>query len=182
MNFMHSRQPAVATLLTLAFFFPTLAAAQENRLGRLFYSPEERAKMDQRRGVIAPVQAAGPQTSVVNGIITRNGQAPVLFIDGKETRGPATQASAQQQLNHGVPLKSESGRTFAAKPGQIVDMSSGRAVEVYQLVPGTADAPPKEAAPVTPGAPGNGVSAMRQGAPSGGRNPAGGTQAPPAQR
>lgn len=124
--------------------FSNPAHAQESKLGRLFYSPQERATLDQKRGVIVPVQPAGPQTSVVNGIITRNGQAPVLFIDGKESRGPATQASAQQQLNQGVPLKGESGQAIAAKPGQIVDLASGRVLETYQLLPGVMDVSPKE--------------------------------------
>ncbi len=144
MSGMRLHRLAFAALLAVTLVFPALANAQENRLGRLFYSPEERAKMDQRRGVIVPVQAAGPQTSVVNGIITRNGQAPVLFIDGRETRGPATQASAQQQLDQGVRLKGESGQTIAAKPGQIVDLSSGRALETYQLVPGAPETAPRE--------------------------------------
>lgn len=126
------------------------AHAQESKLGRLFYSPQERAKLDQKRGVIVPVQPAGPQTSVVNGMITRSGQAPVIFIDGKETRGQATAASAQQQLNQGVPLRNESGQTFAAKPGQIVDLSSGRVLETYQLLPGIADVPAKDG--TSPGA------------------------------
>ena len=182
MSGMRPHRLAFAALLAVTLVFPALANAQENRLGRLFYSPEERAKMDQKRGVIAPVQAAGPQTSIVNGIITRNGQAPVLFIDGKEVRGAATNASAQQQLNQGVPLKSESGQTFAAKPGQIVDMSSGRAVEIYQLIPGPTEAPLKEGAPAGQGAPGKAFSALPQGTPPGGRNTSGGTQPPHAQR
>ena len=135
---------AVAATLCAGSWFANSAQAQESQLGRLFYSPQERAKLDQKRGVIAPVQAAGPQTSVVNGIITRNGQAPVLFIDGKESRGPATQASAQQQLNQGVPLKGESGQAIAAKPGQIVDLASGRVLETYQLLPGVMEVSPKE--------------------------------------
>lgn len=175
MSGMRLHRLAFAALLAVTLVFPALANAQENRLGRLFYSPEERAKMDQRRGVIVPVQAAGPQTSVVNGIITRNGQAPVLFIDGRETRGPATQASAQQQLDQGVRLKGESGQTIAAKPGQIVDMSSGRAVEIYQLMPGTAGGRAKEdGTPPVSGAPAESLSASP---PAAGR-----TQVRPAPR
>ena len=142
--FLHfaSALPALAVLTPALLSAP--AAAQESRLGRLFHTKEERAKLDQKRGVVVTPVQTGPQTTMVNGIIARSGQAPILFIDGKESRGPASQASAQQQLSQGVPLKGDSGQTYAGKPGQIVDLSSGRALEVYQLVPGAAEmaAPP----------------------------------------
>ena len=151
--FLHvaSALPALAAVTPSLLSAP--ATAQENRLGRLFHTQEERAKLDQKRGVVVTPVQTGPQSTMVNGIITRSGQAPIVFIDGKESRGPATQASAQQQLNQGVPLKGESGQTYAGKPGQIVDLSSGRALEIYQLIPGAAEmaAPPSAAAPSPPG-------------------------------
>ena len=58
--------------------------AQENRLGRLFYTQEERQRLDQRRG--AASTSSGPQTVIVNGVVIRNGMAPILFLDGKEVR------------------------------------------------------------------------------------------------
>ena len=179
MNTMRSRchaltTPLAATLLCPLLLCPLPSAAQENQLGRLFHSPEQRAQLDLKRGVVTPVQSGGPQTTIVNGIITRSGQAPILFIDGKDTRGPATRASAQQQLNQGVPLKSESGQTFAAQPGQIVDLSSGKTLETYQLVPGVADAAPRESgnAPLPSGAPPPAAQASAPGRP----------QPPPAPR
>ena len=114
------------------------ASAQENRLGRLFYTPDERQKLDQKRGVVAAT-ASTPQTVIVNGMVVRAGQPPILFIDGKETAGTGGGASLQQQLNQGVPLKTESGQIIAAKPGQVVDLANGRAMEGYQLVPGVKD-------------------------------------------
>ena len=149
-------RPANAiTLLATALGAITLwasastACAQENRLGRLFYTPQERQQLDQRRGVVAAPPSAAPQTVIVNGMVVRQGQAPIHFIDGKESTGSGG-GTAQQQLNRGVPLKTESGQTIAAKPGQIVDLANGRAMEPYQLVPGVpgmADIAPKEATP-----------------------------------
>ena len=123
------------------------ASAQESSLGRLFYTPEERQKLDLKRGVAIAPASSTPQTVIVNGMVARTGRAPILFIDGKETTGTGGGASQQQQLNQGIPLKTESGRTIAAKPGQIVDLANGRAMEPYQLVPGMADIAPKEATP-----------------------------------
>ena len=122
------------------------ACAQENRLGRLFYTPDERQKLDQKRGVVAAPASTAPQTVIVNGMVVRQGQAPIHFIDGKESTG-AGGGTVQQQLNRGVPLKTESGQTITAKPGQIVDLANGRALETYQLVPGMADITPKDATP-----------------------------------
>lgn len=148
----HARPMNAITLLATALGAITLwasagaACAQENRLGRLFYTPQERQQLDQRRGVVAAPASTAPQTVIVNGMVVRQGQAPIHFIDGKESTG-SSGGTAQQQLNRGVPLKTESGQTIAAKPGQIVDLANGRAMETYQLIPGIADITPKDAAP-----------------------------------
>ncbi len=140
------------TLLAAALGAITLWAsansawAQENRLGRLFYTPDERQKLDKNRGVVAAPASTAPQTVIVNGMVVRQGQAPIIFIDGKESTGTGG-GTAQQQLNRGVPLKTESGQTIAAKPGQIVDLANGRAMETYQLIPGIADITPKDTVP-----------------------------------
>ena len=140
------------------------ASAQENRLGRLFYTPDERQKLDQKRGVAAPT-ASTPQTVIVNGMVVRTGQAPILFIDGKETAGTGGGASLQQQLNQGVPLKTESGQIIAAKPGQVVDLANGRAMEGYQLVPGVKESAFIDSASVPEAAAPAGIATGKKSAP-----------------
>jgi hypothetical protein len=115
-------------------------------LGRLFFTPEERQRINEKRGVITTTVST-PQTVIVNGMVVRSGQPPVLFIDGKESIGTASGASAARQLAQGVPLKTENGQTIGAKPGQVIDLASGRAIENYQLVPGVADPAPTEPLP-----------------------------------
>ena len=115
-----------------------IATAQEARLGRLFYTPEERQKINEKRGVISSASSA-PQVVTINGMVVRSGQPAVLFIDGKESKGAAGSGSAALQLSQGVPLKTEGGQTIVGKPGQIVDLANGRAIENYQLVPGMPD-------------------------------------------
>ena len=137
------------------------AGAQENRLGRLFYTPGERQKLDQKRGVAASTTSA-PQTVIVNGMVVRTGQAPILFIDGKETAGTGGGASLQQQLNRGVPLKTENGQTIAAKPGQVVDLANGRAMEGYQLVPGVKESAFIDAAPAPETTPQAGIATTKK--------------------
>lgn len=135
-----------ASLAIVALTAYGIATAQEARLGRLFYTPEERQKINEKRGVITTTNST-PQTVIVNGMVVRSGQAPILFIDGKESVGDLTGATAARQLAQGVPFKTEDGKTIAGKPGQIVDLANGRAMESYQLVPGIAPIPPADYSP-----------------------------------
>ena len=140
--------------LVIAFFGHAPAVAQESRLGRLFYTPQERERLDQRRGAVASVEA--PQTVIVNGVVVRPGMAPILFLDGKEVRPGAAPAglTLRSSSNQSIELQSEGGPAVRAKAGQVIDLSSGRSMENYQLTPippiPLSDAPQKaerEAAP-----------------------------------
>ena len=123
-------------------------AAQENRLGRLFFTPEERQRLDQRRGMQSN-SAGAPQTVMVNGVIVRPGMAPILFLDGKEVRqgeGPAGVRLAPQ-ANQSIQMQADGGPAISARAGQIVDLSSGRTIDNYQLTtpppsPGAGESPP----------------------------------------
>ena len=126
---------ALIGALVIACFWQAPATAQENRLGRLFYTPQEREKLDQKRGAVATIDA--PQTVIVNGVVVRPGMAPILFLDGKEVRPGAAPAGVTLRpgANQSVELQSEDGPPVKAKAGQVIDLSSGRAVENYQLTP-----------------------------------------------
>ena len=127
----------LSPLLTLAYSIAcqvSPVAAQENRLGRLFYTPEERQRLDQKRGAPSS-SASAPQTVMVNGVIVRPGMAPILFLDGKEVRqgeGPAGVRLAPQ-ANQSIQIQADGGPAISARAGQIVDLSSGRTIDNYQL-------------------------------------------------
>ena len=109
------------------------ATAQDSRLGRLFFTPEERQRLDQKRGT--PAAASAPQTVIVNGVIIRPGMAPILFLDGKEVRqgeGPAG-VSLTPQPNRTVRMQADGSPAVSVQPGQVVDLSSGRTFENYQI-------------------------------------------------
>ena len=134
-------------------------AARDNRLGRLFYTPEERQRLDQRRG--APADASAPQMVMVNGVIIRPGMAPILFLDGKEVRkgeGPAG-LTMTPQANQSIRMQSDGGPSVSARPGQTVDLSNGRAIENYQFT--TPPLVPLDAAPEP--APGESAAANKSG-------------------
>lgn len=143
------------------------AAAQVPQLGRLFYTPDERRAINEKRGVVVSTDPA-PQIVIVNGMVVRSGRAPILFIDGKESVGAPTRANAARQLADGVLLKMENGQTIAGRPGQIVDLANGRAIENYQLAPNSAG----ESA-ATPAPPGAGPFAPNQPSPGVRATPAG---------
>ncbi len=108
------------------------AQSQDNRLGRLFYTPAERQALDLRRG--APADTNAPQTVIVNGIIVRPGKTPILFLDGKEVRqgeGPAGVTIAPQS-NQSVRIQADGGPVVSARPGQMVDLTNGRTMDGYQ--------------------------------------------------
>ena len=123
-------------------------AAQDNRLGRLFFTPEERQRLDQKRGTHSS-SASAPQTVMVNGVIVRPGMAPILFLDGKEVRqgeGPAG-VRLTPQANQSIQMQAEGGPAISARPGQMVDLSSGRTIDNYQLTTpppplGVSESPP----------------------------------------
>jgi hypothetical protein len=108
------------------------AHSQDNRLGRLFFTPAERQALDLRRG--APADISAPQTVTVNGIIVSPGKAPILFLDGKEVRqgeGPAGVTLAPQ-TNQSVRIQADGGPAVSARPGQMVDLTNGRTMDGYQ--------------------------------------------------
>lgn len=140
----------IAHIVVVCFagVFSLSAAAQENRLGRLFYTPEERHKLDQKRGVVE--RDSGPQNVIINGMVTRTGRAPILFIDGKEAPSADAGGNRSAQFSQGVQLKTEEGRPISAKPGQVVDLSNGRVMENYQLVPGAITGTASQGEPQSP--------------------------------
>jgi hypothetical protein len=79
---MFSSLPAAlaGTVIVLALT-PGLTAGAES-LGRLFHSPVERARIDHPPPPPAAPTATPPR---LDGIITRSGGRPVIFLDGQAT-------------------------------------------------------------------------------------------------
>jgi hypothetical protein len=120
--------------------------AQEAGFGRLFYTPEQRAQLEQarRRNISAEDQAAEvaskPKTPrarnvVINGVITRSDGETVVWVNGKpverETQDgmrvfPSTAEGAV------VVREPERGRAVRLKVGQRADLLSGKIEEGYE--------------------------------------------------
>jgi hypothetical protein len=75
--------------LLIAALLSAPCGAQE--LGRLFFSPAERAALDARRqtGAVAP-QAPSPAPMRIDGYLLRAGAHPTIWVNGRAA-GPASQ-------------------------------------------------------------------------------------------
>lgn len=109
-------------------------------LGRLFYSPEERARLDQRRGVAEQQVVESPNVVAISGVIMRDGGQPIPVIGGRLLPAGETLSGLRiAGLTDGrVRITQPNGQSVTAKPGQTVDLASGQATDNYEL-PGKRD-------------------------------------------
>jgi hypothetical protein len=116
------------TLLLAGMLAFSCARAQE--LGRLFYTPEERAALDARRRARLPDKPAAAPAAV----------SPVTRVDGfvRRSDGPSTvwvngaalgEASPGSDARVSIPTGDRSGRV-RLKPGQTLDRGTGEVRDV----------------------------------------------------
>jgi len=128
---------------------PILFAAENDldmrfNLGRLFFSPLERDKIDQRRhrspNEIAQEKAQKidtidiPQWVRVDGIVIRKQHANVVWINGKQnSTQPGLRIRSQHLKGIAVPMDIiNSDKQVTVKPGQQVDTRNGQISENFQ--------------------------------------------------
>jgi len=156
--------------------------AHADGLGRLFSTPEERARLDRIRedpefGKSPPVaevvsekppEAGPPRVPevTINGVVIRAGGRSTAWINGHEVAvGEVTPEGLEVRVGgRGERLQirlPEGTSTVPLKPGQRIDVLSGVILEPYQLPGGEAAPPafeppaggPGGSGPATPGAP-----------------------------
>jgi hypothetical protein len=121
------------------------AAAADVALGRLFYTPEQRAALEEarRRNIRAEEQAAeaskkprpdGPRTVTLNGVVRRSDGESVIWVNGKPV---------ENEINDGMRVRltpdqtgvtvhdTEKGRTVRLKVGQHANLLTGKVEENY---------------------------------------------------
>lgn len=127
-------KPAVL-LLACAMLAAGSAGAQE--LGRLFFTPEQRAALDARRKARVPDKpAAAPVTESpltrVDGAVRRQGGKSTVWVNG-EAIGETPQGArpAQQGPRVSVPVPvGESEQRFDLRVGETLDRGSGEVRDV----------------------------------------------------
>ena len=117
---------ALAFLALIATAAPV--CAQE--LGRLFFTPEQRAALDARRRARLPdkpavVPAVISPTTRLDGFVRRSGGPPTVWVNGMPTDETAPGSDARVSVPVG-----ESGARVRLKPGQTLDRGTGEVRDV----------------------------------------------------
>lgn len=122
--------------LSLLFFvvlgnFAESCLAQE--LGRLFYTPEQRQALDQRRRARVPDRPNAPvvvsPTTRMDGYVHRSGGKSTVFVNGEPLPESAPEAprisGGRATVNVG-----ETGARAGLKPGEVLDRGTGEVRDV----------------------------------------------------
>lgn len=136
----------------------TPASAEPADMGRLFFTPAQRAAMDEARrrpqAAVAESQAQEPPPSgyvTLNGIVRRSDGATTIWLNNKQVRGrksedgvlvgPSRAGAAPGSVTVQVP---QTGRVVDIRVGQQLEIDSGKVKEAYRAAPspGMAEAMP----------------------------------------
>jgi len=123
-------------LLLLAFALPAPVQAQE--LGRLFFTPEQRAALDARRKARVPDKPAAAvvvsPTTRLDGFVRRSSGPSTVWVNGETLPESAAEAPRIQAGRAGSPRVSigvgEGGRRAALRPGEVLDRGNGEVRDV----------------------------------------------------
>jgi len=116
-------------------------------LGRLFFTPEQRAMLDLARRTqssAAPSADASSDGVTLSGIVTRSDGRQTVWINGRPQ--PAGAAGGRSSSAASIPLPGGGGQV-RLRVGQTLDPASGKVEEGYRR---PAKAAPPENKPVTP--------------------------------
>ncbi len=118
---------------------PSLGYADE-ALGRLFYTPEQRARMDvarqHERSIRLDEEDSAPPSNniLLNGFITRSDGKSTVWINNR-LQNEASQSATVGKGGEVRIATPGAKRTVPLKVGQSIDMSSGEVAEVYRRAP-----------------------------------------------
>lgn len=115
-------------VLVLGITFSTLVSAQE--LGRLFFTPEQRAAMDARRKARVPDKpAAAPAvaspTTRLDGYVRRSDGRSTVWVNGERADEASPRSDGRVPVTVG-----ESEARVPLKPGEELDRGSGEVRDV----------------------------------------------------
>jgi hypothetical protein len=130
----------------LALLAPVAALAAEPALGRLFFTPTQRAALEEARRnnirgealaaqAVAKPKTPSPRDVVVNGLLMRDDGMSVIWVNGKaidnETRD-GLRVSPNASRESVVLRDLANGRALRVKVGQRADLLNGRVQENYE--------------------------------------------------
>lgn len=124
-------------LLALALIIAVPAGAAEP-LGRLFFTPAQRAKLDAGKAITEPKKAGptvqGPRSVTVNGIVTRSDGESTVWVNGAPagTRRPNAAPIMAKPAGEATARVRVMDSDARLRVGQTLDRRSGRVIEPYQ--------------------------------------------------
>jgi len=116
-------------------------AAQSQEVGRLFFTPDQRANLDQRRKARVPDKPAAATVAApvtrVDGYVTRSAGPSTVWINGEsvpENAPEAPRIGSGRDPSGSVSISvGESGKRVRLKPGESLDRGNG---EVHDVLGG----------------------------------------------
>ena len=116
------------------------ATAAADDLGRLFSTPEERARIDNMRaGVVTATEAGDTETVdqlVLNGTLTGSNGKRLAWVNGRPVTADDAGSDTTLLYDGRVRLRWREGAVARdLKPGQVVDKVTGEVFEVYNRPP-----------------------------------------------
>ena len=125
-------------LILLSLVCGGAARAQSAPIGRLFFSPEERAQLDAQRAnggaPPQPVQAAPPAPPpppvTMNGVVKRSSGKSTVWLNDTPQNDDNNQL-ATPAADPSVTLRLSSGRKVVLKPGQTLDLGTQAVHDVH---------------------------------------------------
>jgi hypothetical protein len=128
------RRLSIALILAIA---PGLAVAQE--FGRLFFTPQQRSALDERRRARVPDKPAAAVVATpvtrIDGYVKRSAGPSTVFINGdpvSETAPEAPRIDTTRTPSGEVSITlGESGARTRLKPGEALDRGTG---EVHDVI------------------------------------------------
>lgn len=115
-------------------------AHAENSLGRLFFTPAQRATLDAGKELEKPKGTArtvrGPRVLIVNGIVTRSDGESTVWVnsralDGRTAPGVSSTASGPDPAAARVKVRG-AHNAVQMRVGQRLERSTGRITEPYE--------------------------------------------------
>lgn len=123
-------------LLVLLAFAAPVAPATADAIGRLFFTPEQRAILERLRQNPNLATAPVSDTLTVNGVVRRNDGETTVWVNGVPQRLPAKSGARQKRPPAEVPVTIPgSDKPARAKVGQTVDSSTGAITEKFNATP-----------------------------------------------
>jgi hypothetical protein len=133
------KRVAIPIGFLLLFGAAAPASAQQQPLGRLFFTPEQRSALDARRKARIPDKPAAVRvespTTRVDGQVLRSGGRSTVWVNGEPAPEGVEQEGLRVRPTRGDPGQvsvtvGESARQFDLRVGQKLDRGSGEVRDV----------------------------------------------------